>query len=55
MSNKNIDKKSKTFNNTFCCFNEKGNSIKETLALSFIDYLTFKENEKSLAKKGKES
>ena len=52
---KEFKNRKKLFNETYCCFNNDGNTLKDLLATSFIDYLNEKEDSKTLADKSKES
>ncbi|MCL2859856.1 MAG: hypothetical protein FWF46_04725 [Oscillospiraceae bacterium] len=45
----------KSSNKIYCCFDDSGNTLQETLKVSFLDYLTLKENTKPLANTEKES
>ena len=53
MDNGNNEKKSN--NQIYCCFNNEGDTLAETLKVSFLDYLILKKQEKSLANTHKES
>jgi hypothetical protein len=46
--NKSVKETSTNEFNIYCHFNEEGEDIKETLAISFIDYLNIKEKSKPL-------